>query len=301
MTVAVTEINAVYAFAASASVSAIAVDSELVTQFCQYHRAFRRTAGANAGDERLDELVQMSFRLWYRILSAPLPLCHPRLLDAEAADLLFRRVRAAGQSYSELREVSDRYLSALAALRSSDDNPLWRALEADLAKRQVDNVGLLIKPGLVSAVRELAAEQWRRLDVLIESQLRHAKVFDSLYVFGAGRWYPGFVFSAPRASEVRIVRYGVMRDSLPEEAVFVKPLKQPTRTLFPPSPSHGTDGSLLIGADEVRPVLDIASIRNSSPCACSRSPGPSSRRSTTCRSSPRPSPAPGRPPPRTIA
>ena len=81
-----------------------------------------------------------------------------------------------------------------------------------------------------------------------------------LYVFGAGRWYPGFVFSAPRASEVRIVRYGVMRDSLPEEAVFVKPLKQPTRTLFPPSPSHGTDGSLLIGADEVRPVLDIASI-----------------------------------------
>ena len=260
MTVAVTEINAVYAFAASASVGAIPVDSELVSQFCQCHRAFRRAADANEGDLGLDELVRLSFGLWYRVLSAPLPLCHPSLINPSAADRLLKRVRAAGQSYSQLREVSDRYASALAAMRSSDDNPLWRALEADFDNRQADNVGLLIKPGLVAAVRELAAEQWRRLEVLIESQLRRAMAFDSLYVFGAGRWYPGYVFSAPRAPELRIVRYGVLSDSPPEEAAFVKPLKQPTRMLFAPSPSRGTDGSLLIRADEARPALDIASI-----------------------------------------
>ena len=52
----------------------------------------------------------------------------------------------------------------------------------------------------------------------------------------------------------------MLNDSPPDEATFVKPLKQSTRALFAPSRGHGSDGSLQIGADEVRPVLDVASI-----------------------------------------
>ena len=261
MTIVATDINSLYVCAASASVRSIAVDSELVSQFCRWHRAFQRAAEENEGDLSLDGLVRLSFGLWYRVLSAPLPLCHPSLIDTSAANLLLKQVRAAGQSYCQLREVSDSYVSALAALRSSDDNPLWRALEADLAYGQADNVGLLMKPArLIAAVRDLAAAQWPRLEILTESQLRSAVAFDRLYIFGAGRWHPGFVFSAPRAPDLRIVRYGVLNDSPPDEATFVKPLKQPTRTLFAPSRGHGADGSLQIEAEEVRPVLDVASI-----------------------------------------
>ena len=126
---------------------------------------------------------------------------------------------------------------------------------------QTDNVGLLIKPvRLVAAVRDLVASHSRRVEVLTESQLRSAVAFDRLYLFGAGRWYPGFVFSAPRAPDLRIVRYGVLNDSPPDEATFVKPLKQPARALFAPSRGRGADGFLQIGADEVQPVLDVASI-----------------------------------------
>ena len=261
MTVAATEINAAYACAASASVRAIAVDSELVSQFCRWHQALQCTANANEGDLLLDELVRLSRGLWYRILSAPLPLSHPSLIDAAAADLLLKQVCTIGRSYSELREVSDRYASALAELRSSDDNPLWRATERELANRQADNVGLLIKPArLVGALRDLAATQQRRLEVLMESQLRRTVAFDRLYVFGAGRWYPGFVFSAPRAPALRIVRYAVLSDSPPEEAAFVKPLRQPTRPPFAASAGHRAVGPLRFTADEARPALDIASI-----------------------------------------
>ena len=232
-----------------------------MSQFCRWHRAFQRAADANEGDLSLVELVRLSFGLWYRVLSAPLPLCHPSLIGAPAADLLLKRVRAVGQSYSDLREVSHRYESALAALRSSDGNPLWRALEQDLADGQADDVGLLIKPArLVAAVRDLAAQDCPRLKVTTESHLRSAVEFDRLYILGAGRWYPGFVFSAPRAPDLRVVRYGVLNDSPPDEATFVKPLKQPTRALFAPARGRGVDGSIGIGADEVRPVLDVPSI-----------------------------------------
>ena len=261
MSFVATEINSLYACAASASVRAIAVDSELVTQFCRWHGAFQRAADANEGDLSLDELVRVSFGLWYRVLSAPLPLCHPGLIDASAVDLLLNRVHAAGQSYSQLRNISHSYASALTALRSSDVNPLWGAIEADLDDGQAENVGLLIKPArLVAAVRDLAAEQWPRLEVLTESQLRSAVAFERLYILGAGRWYPGFVFSAPRAQDLRIVRYGLLNDSPPDEATFVKPLNQLKRSLFAPSRGRGAAGALQIGADEVRPVLDVASI-----------------------------------------
>ena len=261
MTVVATEINSLYACAASASVRAIAVDSDLVSQFCLWHRAFQRAANANEGDLGLEELVRLSFGLWYRVLSAPLPLCHPSLIDASAAELLLKQVRAVGQSYSQLCEVSHSYMSALAALRSSDVNPLWRAFETDLANGQADRIGLLIKPGnLVGPVRDLAAALGPRLEVLTESQLRGVVAFDRLYVFGAGRWYPGFVFSAPRAPVLRIVRYGVLSDRAPDEETFVKPLKRQTRALFAPSRGRGAGAPLQIEADEVRPVLDIASI-----------------------------------------
>ena len=261
MTALATEINAVYACAASTSVDAIAVDSELVDEFCRCHRVFQRAADTHEDDLALDELVRLSFRLWYRVLSAPLPLSHPSLIDDTAEDLLLRRVHTVSQSYSELREVCDHYSSALDALRSSDDNPLWRALEEDLAKNHGEDVGLLIKPArLLSAVRDLAASRRRRLEVLMESQLRRAVAFDSLYVFGAGRWYPSFVFSAPRAPVLRIVRYGMLSDSPPEEAAFVKPLRKAKRAPFAPSRRRGDDGSLWIEADEARPAVDIASV-----------------------------------------
>ena len=261
MTATGSEINAVYAYAKSVSVNATTVESELVARFCRWHRAFQRAADAHEGDLVLDELVRLSFALWYRVLSAPLPLSHPGLIDNSAAHLLLRRVHAAGQSYSQLREASDRYRSALVALRTSDDNPLWQAIVDDLANIEADKVGLLIKPArLVSAVRDLAAEMPGRLDVLMESQLRKPETFDSLYVFGAGRWYPSFVFSAPRAPVLRIIRYEILNDSPPEEMVFVKPFRQPKQTPFAPSTGRSGEGISFIGADEVRPALDVASI-----------------------------------------
>lgn len=218
-------------------------------------------ATANEGDLLLDELVRLSFRLWYRVLTAPLPLSHPILIDASGEDLLLKRVHAVRESYSHLSDVGDRYISAFCALRSSNHNPLWRALDTDLARTRVENVGLLIKPArLAAAVRNLATSHTRSLEVLMESQLRRPVAFDSLYVFGAGRWYPGYVFSAPRARVLKIVRYGFLNDSPPEEASFVKTLQKPSPPLFADSPPHNTAGFFWIRADEARPALDIASV-----------------------------------------
>ena len=260
MTVAAV-VNRLYACAASASVGVMEVKSKLVSRFCRGHSALREAARENEGDPLLEEALRLSSQLRYRMLSAPLPLCHPSLIEASATDLLVERIRWVGQWYSDLSEVSARYEAALKDLRGSSENPLWDLVDSDLRNDQGRTVGLLIKPArLVAAVRDLTAVTRGGLDVLTESQLRRAVTFDRLYVFGAGRWYPGFVFSAPRAPVVKIVRYAVLSDSPPDEAAFVRPMYRPNRVTFPFSVGIRSRKAFQIEADEARPAFDLASL-----------------------------------------
>ena len=259
MTVAAREVNRLYAFAASASVRVLEVESQLVREFCRRHNVFRQAARENEGDPLLDEVVRLSSQLRYRMLCAPLPLCHRSVVDASATDVLLKRINSVGRSYSELRDVSARYASTVADLRGSAENPLWNSAASDLATRPRDSVALVIKPArFVGAVRDLAATNGRDLEVLTESQLRSAVAFDRVYLFGAGRWYPGFVFSAPRALVLSIVRYGVLSDGPPDEPAFLKAMQRPKRALFPSSVCKPWDESSSVGADEARPTFDVA-------------------------------------------
>ena len=261
MTFATTETNAIYAYAACASVRVLAVDSQLVSRFCLCHNVLKEAANANDEDLLLSELLRLSSQLRFCILCAPLPLCHSSLIGAATTSILLERLRTVGQSYGELREVCETYASALTDLRSSAENPLWNAVVSDLAERQEANVALLIKQArFVAPLRDLAAARPQRLEVVTEAQLRHSVTFDHLYVFGAGRWFPGFVFSAPRAPNLHIVRYGLIGDGPPEEAQFVKPIQRLTRVLFPKSVSSRVSEPSWTGADEAQPIFDLASI-----------------------------------------
>ena len=200
MNFAATELNTMYAYAERVSVRVMAVDSQLVSEFCRCHNILKQAASSNDGDPLLGELLRLSSQLRFRILGAPLPLCHPSLIDAASTISLLKRIRTVGQSYGELREVSDSFASALTDLRSSTDNPLWNSVVRDLAERASDNGALLIKQArLVAPVQELAAKHLQGLDVVTESQLRRVVPFEQIYIFGAGHWFSGFVFSAPRA------------------------------------------------------------------------------------------------------
>ena len=258
MTVAAV-VNRLYACAASASVGVMEVESKLVSRFCREHNALREASRENEGDPLLEEALRLSSQLRYRMLSAPLPLCNPSLI--EAMDVLFDCIHRVGQWYSDLSEVSARYAAALEDLRDSSENPLWSSVESDLGNGQGRTVGLVIKPArLVTAVRDATAATGGGLEVLTESQLRRAVTYDRLYVFGAGRWYPGFVFSVPRAPIVKIVRYAVLSDSPPDEAAFAKPMYWPNRASFPLSVGRRSDRAVRVTADEVLPEFDLASL-----------------------------------------
>ena len=188
----------------------------------------------NPDDTHLSELIKLSGRFRYLILSVPLPINQACLIKTETKRWLIKRISNVGRIYEELHEPSNLYASAITSLLESEENPLWQAISSDFSlKKPLGRVAFLIKPShLTTAVQEEVKQYGNNVEVITETQLRLSVAYDRLYIFGAGRWYPGFVFSIPRASDLRLVRHVVINDAFPEEAVFVKPLRPLKRKFY---------------------------------------------------------------------
>jgi len=140
---------------------------------------------------------------------------------------------------------------------------MWRGIEKQIASQSGKNIAFVIKPArLAMPVQDELASNGFQITVVTENQLRHASTYDALYFFGAGRWYPAFGFSAPRAPSIQIVRYSLLNDGPPDEATFVKPFKTaPSNSIAIKSEPKPTD-FFGVEPDEVLPKLDLSSILN---------------------------------------
>jgi len=92
-----------------------------------------------------------------------------------------------------------------------------------------DDVGLLIRESrLIPSVEESIRVYPNLLSVSVinSSLLQEGFCYKKLYVIGPSRWFPKYIFSAPRAPEITIVKYSWIKDSWKKEYVFTEPLKQ---------------------------------------------------------------------------
>jgi hypothetical protein len=255
-------INRIYELADVGQISTAIADEESIRQFCRAHRAFQLTANLNQDDALLKEAVTLSGRFRFNVLSAPLPLNHYALIDEATSGVLLRRIAAVGRSYGELKPAGDRMTAAFNAIRANNANPLFDAIQADLARQPNSKIGFVIKASrLVSSVQKVFESKFANFRVVTETQLRDREVFECLYVFGAGRWYSGFVFSCPRAPIIGIVRYSFLADRPSDEVSFIQLLKPVTRLpIIEQSPGDDRDDFQQIEADEVVPVFDIGAV-----------------------------------------
>ena len=260
MTVDIASLNALYRFTASGHMSVVKARSEEVFKFCELYRTFRLVSRANPDDLLLGDAVRFANRLRYRILTTPLPLNHPAVLGYSAAADALKRLSIASSSYNELKIPAERFASITRTIQSCVENPLWKSVEEEFRSDSGANIGFVIgQLSLVAAVREmLKRDQTRDARVITDTDLRGLEVFDRLYIFGPARWYQVFVFSAPRALDVRIVRYAHLKDQVTEGQVFVKLLKPSSRKALNSDSASVVVDTSIVDVDDPAPMEDTS-------------------------------------------
>lgn len=257
MTLNVASLNNLYHFVASGQLTVVKAGSELVSQFCEIYRQLWQFSKGYPDDLFLGKTVRFVNRLRYRLLTTPLPLNHPYLIDNDSAGTVLRDISHISLSYGELKEPVETLIRLLNALRLRPENPLWEAVQEDVRADLGMKVGFVIgKASLIAAVRELLGrESLRQPLVMTDEDLRGFEILEKLYVFGPARWHREFVFFAPRAYDIRVVRYAHITDRPPERTVFINLL-----TTFSPPLFTDVDASS-VGEDDPAPSQDMKWIR----------------------------------------
>lgn len=86
---------------------------------------------------------------------------------------------------------------------------------------------VICEPRLILEVEEAFRETANLygIEIVSPANLREVKCYSRLFVFGAPRWFPEFVFSSPRAKEIHIIKHNWISGKWQPEAVLLSPHK----------------------------------------------------------------------------
>jgi hypothetical protein len=122
---------------------------------------------------------------------------------------------------------------------------------------------LVCETRLVSGAEQgLASANISNVEVTSKSFLREDNCFENLIIIGPTRWYPKYIFDAPRAKNLLILKYAWIRDSWKHQSVFVAPLKQRRNKLMEAMIDDPYDNKSLSAEEMLLPSFDYQNIKN---------------------------------------
>ncbi len=220
-----------------------------------------RILGDAADEEIWKNVVALLKRYRFSLAAAPLPfndgaLSIAAVLDAARNELpAFQRVHpTAAKQLATLIEIG-------AELHASSENPIMDFIVEQFPNGAADGALLLKDSRLIALTQRIlrqdpATREWA---VVTASQLKRETCYHHLLIVGAARWFPDYVITAPRASEIWLIRYAWIRDVMPNRRVF----DQHGRTgslgdTSEPNPEEKDDA---VEAEAILPQIDWTAIQ----------------------------------------
>lgn len=228
-------------------------------RFCAYSLSVRRLIhglGEAISDEVWKPILTPLRRYGFALCAAPLPFNEPSIQPQDIGKLHSRRDELAMVYPAQVIQLGNTIL-CLEALIQSNENPYGTWLTEAALRNRGGGAVLIRDSRLVdSAEHHLSRNPaTRRLSVITPAQLTRERCFDVLYVLGAARWFPSFIFDAPRAKKTELVRYA-----------WIKDIREPIKTFLSaaaPIAEAGDDPSEpedSYDAADLLPVVDWRSI-----------------------------------------
>jgi hypothetical protein len=215
--------------------------------------------GERAQEEFWQDILRKIKEHRFALCAAPLPVNYTA--DSLASSLQFSLKRCA-YLYPRLVPSLQEVTGTLSTLSTQQDNPLLDAILSLVKGAPGARVALLLKETRFRAPVEDVmgiVPVLRQIELVNQYQLRDATSYDQLLVTGLRRWYPDYIFRAPRAKEIHLFRYGWMLDKWEPQPFFICPFDykhQPSQNGRYGS-DHVTGGRDALQEDEVVDATDV--------------------------------------------
>lgn len=215
------DVNKIYSLSSHFQMKHQPVKHHDFGMFCLLLRKFERQLSEAAKDDYWKNFLQLLRRYRFDLCAAPLPFNHPTVYSPENSKFLRKQLARCQFIYPDLLASASDIVNCVESLSQLDSNPLLDFLENDW---QFEKVALLLKESrLIPVVEKILATRpgLQRIELVVPSQLRGSTCYKNLVVIGPTRWFPEYVFSAPRASAIQVVHYSWIRDKWTLKPVFI--------------------------------------------------------------------------------
>lgn len=225
-TITLSDINQIYCCSKEHEIqSPYPLEHPEFRDFCLTLKNFERKLRQQ---EEIEEDYWKSFlrplrRYRFQLSSAPLPFCYPVIHKSELAEFS-RKLATCKDIYPAFASDAIELFELVTNLSKSTANPILDLITTLYNKGKIEKVALLLKEShLIQAVKEILSDHQnlRNLELVNPFQLRDSHCYQSLFVVGAARWFPDYVFSAPRAQKIQLIHYNWITSKWKPEPVFI--------------------------------------------------------------------------------
>ncbi len=254
-------IDRLYTLSASAAIRRARLTHQAFRDYSLGINRLLKKLGEAAEEDIWKGVVAALKRYRFVAAAAPLPFNDEYLSIATT----LRAVRSQLPFYERAHPAAAQQLARIVDLaenlHASSDNPIMGLLVEQFPYGMTDGALLLKDSRLIPQTQRVlrAHPATRGWTIITAGQLRREACYSHLFVVGAARWFPEYVITAPRASDVCVIRYAWIRDATPSRRAF----DQQGRTeSSPEAVDSGTDEpDDAVEADAILPQIDWAAIQ----------------------------------------
>ncbi|MEQ8974166.1 MAG: hypothetical protein RIE73_27695 [Coleofasciculus sp. C1-SOL-03] len=200
------------------------VEQSNFEDFCVALKNFKRLLNEAAEDDYWRNFLYPLRRYQFELSAAPLPFNTTSASDYINLANLQKQLSRLEVSYPDLFLPATGLLSQLYILSNSSSNPLLSIYSSIYKSNKQRKIVLLLKESrLIPPVEKLISQinLLNTVKVIVASQLRSLVCYDKVILIGSPYWFPKYVLTAPRTSEIDIVYYRWIRSKWKDEPVFI--------------------------------------------------------------------------------
>lgn len=224
--ISIADANYIYACCESIRIKQYKVSHNDFKTFCvlleEFDRRIKEEVDEN--DYYWNFFLRRLRRYRFELCAAPLPFNHPSIYSPTSFEALENHLNKCNLLYPAVYDKTAHELIALAyKLVNSADNPMMDFIDSNKALGYGERILLIKELRMVPAVEGILAEYpiLRDISINIPSHLRGPECYAKMIVIGPTRWFPEYVFHAPRSRNISVLHYDWIMDQLEPDQVFL--------------------------------------------------------------------------------
>lgn len=220
--------DTIYTYSSSLKIYFHAVDDQDFHQLCRIISVLERSLGEFADDEYWSKFIGLMKRYRFHMIAAPLPFNWQDSRYPDFKETITRCKSICSRIHPQFVRECELLFKLYCDINDSTRNPLLdKFIEVCNNVSLGSSIAILVKENrLVTEVEKIiwshSIINKRNIDVITPNKIDLPQFYDHIFVLGAIRWFPEYLFTSPRSSNIHILSYEWFIGRLRLESVFEK-------------------------------------------------------------------------------